>query len=151
MSGWVKDWRQQRADESSILYNDYDLNAYGTSSVDVALSESFQIGGYVNYGDLNVNQSSGDTGGGSWNPEGWGGGLTAQYSTRYFYVQGLLGGEFSGEQSRNILRINDDLGATRPGDKSVSVIWHVDCAPFKTGGGVGTQGQWWTRNHGAFL
>ena len=101
-----------RADDSEILYDDYDMDAYGTSfGVDVALSETFQIGAFANYGDLNVNQLSGETAGGSWNPEGWGGGLTAQYSTRHFYVQGLLGAsEFSGEQSRNILQINNDLG-----------------------------------------
>ena len=155
VSAWVKGFGgNSRADDSSILYNDYDLNAYGTSfGVDVALSESFQIGAYGNYGDLNVNQRSGDTGGGSWNPDGWGGGLTAQYSTRHFYVQGLLGAsEFSGEQSRNILRINEDLGGnTARGDKSVtSYLGALRIgAPFKTGGVVlEPQGQVvWTRNH----
>ena len=155
VSAWVKGFGgNSRADESSILYNDYDLSAYSTSfGVDVALSESFQIGAYANYGDLNVNHHSGDTGGGSWNPEGWGGGLTAQYSTRHFYVQGLLGAsEFSGEQSRNILRINEDLGGnTARGDKSVtSYLGALRIgAPFKTGGVVlEPQGQVvWTRNH----
>jgi len=155
VSAWVKGFGgNSRADESSILYNDYDLNAYGTSvGVDVALSESFQIGAYANYGDLNVHQHSGETGGGSWNPEGWGGGLTAQYSTRHFYVQGLLGAsEFNGEQSRNILEISDDLGGnTAKGDKSVtSYLGALRIgAPFKTGGVVlEPQGQVvWTRNH----
>ena len=143
-----------RADESSILYNDYSLSAYGTSfGVDVALSETFQIGAYANYGDLNVNHRSGETGGGSWNPEGWGGGLTAQYSTRHFYVQGLLGAsEFSGEQSRKILQITNDFGRnTAKGDKSVtSYLGALRVgAPFKTGGVVlEPQGQVvWTRNH----
>ena len=155
VSAWVKGFGgNSRADESSILYNDYDLTAYGTSvGVDVALSESFQIGAYANYGDLNVHQHSGETGGGSWNPEGWGGGLTAQYSTRHFYVQGLLGAsEFNGEQSRNILEISDDLGGnTAKGDKSVtSYVGALRIgAPFKTGGVVlEPQGQVvWTRNH----
>ena len=155
VSAWVKGFGgNSRADDSSILYNDYDLSAFGTSfGVDVALSESFQIGAYANYGDLNVNQLSGDTGGGSWNPEGWGGGLTAQYSTRHFYVQGLLGAsQFSGEQSRNILRINDDLGGnTARGDKNVtSYLGALRIgAPFQTGGVVlEPQGQVvWTRNH----
>ena len=154
VSAWVKGFGgNSRADDSSILYNDYDLNAYGTSfGVDVALSETFQIGAYANYGDLNVNQHSGETGGGSWNPEGWGGGLTAQYSTRHFYVQGLLGAsEFSGEQSRNILWINEDLGGnTARGDKSVtSYLGALRIgAPFKTGDVVlEPQGQVvWTRN-----
>ncbi|MCB4411190.1 autotransporter domain-containing protein [Synechococcus sp. MU1611] len=154
VSAWVKGFGgNSRADESSILYNDYDLSAYGTSfGVDVALSESFQIGAYANYGDLNVNQLSGDTGGGSWNPEGWGGGITAQYSTRHFYLQGLLGAsEFSGEQSRHILRINSYLGGnTAKGDKSVtSYLGALRIgAPFKTGGVVlEPQGQVvWTRN-----
>ncbi|WP_136987737.1 autotransporter domain-containing protein [Synechococcus sp. UW69] len=155
VSAWVKGFGgNSRADESSILYNDYSLDAYGTSfGVDVALSESFQIGAYANYGDVNVHQHSGDTGGGSWNPEGWGGGITAQYSTRHFYVQGLLGAsEFSGEQSRNILQINNDLGGnTAKGDKSVtSYLGALRIgAPFKTGGVVlEPQGQVvWTRNH----
>ena len=100
VSAWVKGYGgNSRTDDSGILYNDYDLDAYGTSfGVDVALSETFQIGAFANYGDVNVQHRSGDTGGGSWNPEGWGGGLTAQYSARNFYVQGLLGAsEFSGE------------------------------------------------------
>ena len=88
------------------------MSAYGTSvGVDVALSESVSLGAYANYADVNVHQRSGETGGGSWNPQGWGGGFTAQYSTRNFYVQGLLGAsEFSAEQSRNILKITNDLG-----------------------------------------
>ena len=142
VSAWVKGFGgNSRADESSILYNDYDLNAYGTSfGVDVALSETFQIGAFANYGDVNVQHRSGDTGGGSWNPEGWGGGLTAQYSARNFYVQGLLGAsEFSGEQSRNILQINDQFGGnTARGDKTVtSYLGALRLgAPFKTGGVV---------------
>ena len=74
VSAWVKGFGgNSRADDSSILYNDYDLTAYGTSfGVNLALSETFQIGAYANYGDLDVHHRSGDTGGGSWNPEGWG-------------------------------------------------------------------------------
>jgi hypothetical protein len=142
VSAWVKGYGgNSRADDDGILYNDYDLDAYGTSfGVDVALSESFQIGAFANYGDVNVQHRSGDTGGGSWNPEGWGGGLTAQYSARNFYVQGLLGAsEFSGEQSRNILQINDQFGGnTVRGDKTVtSYLGALRLgAPFKTGGVV---------------
>ena len=155
VSAWVKGFGgNSRADDSSILYNDYDSNAYGTSfGVDVVLSDTFQIGAYANYGDLNVHHRSGETGGGSWNPEGWGGGLTAQYSTRNFYVQGLLGvSEFSGDQSRKILQITSDLGGnTAKGDKSVtSYLGALRVgAPFKTGGVVlEPQAQvMWTRNH----
>ena len=121
--------------------------------MDVALSESFQIGVYANYGNLNVQHRSGDTGGGSWNPVGWGGGLTAQYSTRNFYVQGLLGaGEFSGEQSCNILDVTDELGGnTAKGDKTVTsylVALRLG-APFKTSGVVlEPQGQvLWSQNN----
>ena len=154
VSAWVKGFGgNSRADDSSILYNDYDLNAYGNSlGVDVALSDTFQIGAYANYGDLNVHQRSGDTGGGSWNPDGWGGGLTAQYSTRNFYAQGLLGAsEFSGDQSRNILQITSDLGGnTAKGDKTVtSYLGALRVgAPFKTGGVVlEPQGQVvWSQN-----
>ncbi|WP_156771057.1 autotransporter outer membrane beta-barrel domain-containing protein [Synechococcus sp. CC9902] len=142
VSAWMKGFGgNSRADNSSILYNDYDLSSYGTSfGVDIALSDSFQIGAYANYGDVRIQHSSDDTGGGSWDSDGWGGGLTAQYSTRNFYVQGLLGAsEFSGEQTRNILQINQDFGAnTAKGDKKVtSYLGALRMgAPFKVGGVV---------------
>jgi outer membrane autotransporter protein len=142
VSAWMKGFGgNSRADDSSILYNDYDLSSYGTSfGVDIALSDSFQIGAYANYGDVRIQHSSDDTGGGSWDSDGWGGGLTAQYSTRNFYVQGLVGAsEFSGEQTRNILQINQDFGAnTAKGDKKVtSYLGALRMgAPFKVGGVV---------------
>ncbi|MDA7437061.1 autotransporter domain-containing protein [Synechococcus sp. AH-601-P06] len=154
VSAWMKGFGgNSRADDSGVLYNDYDLSAYGTSfGVDVALSESFQIGAFANYGDVNLQHRSGDTGGGSWNPEGWGGGLTAQYSTRNFYVQGLVGAsEFTGEQTRNILEITSELGGnTAKGEKKVtSYLGALRVgAPFKTGGVVlEPQAQMvWTQN-----
>ena len=139
VSAWVKAFGgNSRADDSTILYNNYDLSTFGTSvGLDVALSETFQIGAYANYGDVNVQHLSGDTGGGNWNPEGWGGGLTAQYSTRHFYVQGLLGAsQFSGEQSRNILWITNEFGeSTARGEKDVtSYLGAVRIgAPFQSG------------------
>jgi len=142
VSAWLKGFGgNSRADDSSILYNDYDLSSYGTSfGVDIALSDSFQIGAYANYGDVRIQHISDDTGGGSWVSDGWGGGLTAQYSTRNFYVQGLVGAsEFSGDQTRNILQISQDLGAnTAKGEKKVtSYLGALRMgAPFKLGGVV---------------
>ena len=67
ISAWVMGFGDNsRADDSSILYIDYDLRAYSTSfGVDLALSENFQIGAFANYGVLNLHQRSGDAGGGT--------------------------------------------------------------------------------------
>ena len=65
---------------------------------------------YANYGDVNVVQG-GVTGGGSWNPDGWGGGVTADYWTDNFYVQGLLGATgYSATQSRGISNLEKEWG-----------------------------------------
>jgi outer membrane autotransporter protein len=152
---WMKGFGgNSRADAHDVIYNDYSLSAYGTSfGFDVDLSESFQLGAFANYGDMRLQHSSGETGGGSWDAKGWGGGLTAQYSTRHFYAQGLLGAsEFSGQHKRNILSVVDGLGGnTARGDKDVTsylAALRVG-APFKAGGLVlEPQAQvMWTQNH----
>ena len=127
-----------RAYNSTTFYNDYSLNAGGaTLGADVSLSDSFQIGFYANYGNVNVNQL-GDTGGGSWNPDGWGGGVTAEYWTDNFYVQGLIGASsFSGTQERGVLAITEALGDdTASGSKNAtSFLGAVRVgAPFQSGG-----------------
>ena len=74
-----------------------DLNSGGVVfGFDLDLSDSFSIGLFGNYGNT-------DTSGrrGSWNPDGWGGGVTADWWTDNFYVQGLFGGtSFSGRQTQ---------------------------------------------------
>ena len=102
------------------------------------MSESFQLGAYANYGNINLSQRNGvqDLGGG-WNADGWGGGVTADYWTNNFYVQGLLGATgFSGEQRRNI----EDYGTlfdaeTAKGEKSANTMVGAlrVGAPFQSG------------------
>ena len=54
---------------------------------------------------------------------GWGGGITADYWTDSYYVQGLFGASaFSGDQDRSIVAIGGDLGGgkTLSGNKNVT-------------------------------
>ena len=86
-----------------------DLNSGGVVfGVDVDLSDSFSIGLFGNYSSINTSNSRG-----SWNPNGWGGGIAADWWTDNFYVQGLFGGtSFSGRQER---KLNGDNAS---GDRS---------------------------------
>ena len=76
-----------------------DLNSGGVVfGFDVDLSDSFSLGLYGNYNSTDTSSSRN-----SWNPSGWGGGITADWWTDNFYVQGLFGGSsFSGRQERKI-------------------------------------------------
>lgn len=121
----------------TTLNNNCSLSAGGAViGADVSLSNYVQLGFYANYGNLNVNQL-GDTGGGSWNPSGWGGGITADYWTNNFYVQGLLGASaFSGTQNRGILSIADDWGddTATANKSSTSMLGALRIgAPFQAG------------------
>ena len=136
--GWFRGFGgNDRAYASTTIANDYSLYTGGfVVGADLALSESFQLGGYVNYGDVDVVQR-GDTGGGDWSPDGWGGGLTADYWTENFYVQGLFGASgFSGTQERGIVSIADGWGdVSARGEKSAST-WLGALrigAPFQVG------------------
>ncbi len=94
------------------FYNPYYVNSVGgVVGVDVSLSESFQIGGFVNYGSINLIQQNAYAGGGSWNSDGWGGGVRADYWTNNFYLQGLFSATgFSGNHKRDIIAITADFG-----------------------------------------
>ena len=87
--------------------------------MDVSVSETFQLGGYVNYGNLQLWQQ-GQSCSGSWQADGWGGGVTADYRTRNFYVQAALGMTgFSGESRREVQRQGALLdGGTAKGTRS---------------------------------
>ncbi len=140
--GWFRGFGGRSADsngESGTLFNPYSISAGGgILGVDVSVSESFQLGAYANYGNINLSQRNGvyDMGGG-WNADGWGGGITADYWSNNFYVQGLLGATgFSGEQRRNIDgygTLFDDETAT--GEKSAtSMVGALRVgAPFQSG------------------
>lgn len=123
--GWFRGFGgNSRAYQSTTVYNEYALNAGGgVVGADLSLSDSVQVGVYANYGNVNVNQL-GQTGGGSWNPDGWGGGITADYWTKNFYVQGLLGATgFSGTQKRGIVPINQSFGGeSATAEKSATSI-----------------------------
>lgn len=127
-----------KAYSSTTLYNDYSLNTGGgVVGADVSLSDSVQVGVYANYGNLNVNQL-GDTGGGSWSPDGWGGGLSVDYWTENFFVQGVLGASgFSGTQKRGVLSITESWGGdSASAEKSATSILGAlrVGSPFQSGG-----------------
>ena len=140
--GWFRGFGGRSADsngKSDTIYNPYNISAGGgILGVDVSLSESFQLGAYANYGNINLSQRNGvqDLGGG-WNADGWGGGVTADYWTNNFYVQGLLGATgFSGEQRRNIEGYGTLFDAeTAKGDKNANTMVGAlrVGAPFQSG------------------
>lgn len=120
------------------FYNPYYVNAGGgVLGVDVSVTDNFQIGAFANYGNINLIQQNALAGGGSWNSDGWGGGVKADYWTDNFYVQGLFSATgFSGNQKRDIIRITDQLGdETASGDKSATsygLAFRIG-APFEAG------------------
>ena len=123
---------------TSTLYGNYNASAGGmVLGVDVSLGSNVQIGVFGNYGDVNLYQYSGETGSGSWNPSGWGGGITADWWSDNFYVQGLISASnFSGNQSRSIVAINETLGnQTARADKNVTSYAYALRlgAPFQSG------------------
>ena len=140
--GWFRGFGGQSADsngESGTLFNPYSISSGGgVVGVDISLSETFQLGAYANYGNTNLWQRSGVNGmSGSWESDGWGGGVTADYWSENFYVQGLIGGTgFSGQQKRSIKGYGaffDDQTAS--GEKSAtSVVGALRLgAPFQSG------------------
>ena len=117
---WVRGFGgKTNSDTDGIIYNDFSVTAAGVvAGADLSLSDEFQLGAYVNYGKINLDHY-GEAGGG-WNPKGVGGGLTAEYWTSNFYVQGVVGLTwFDGTHKRNILDSIDDFGGdTARGSKS---------------------------------
>lgn len=108
---------------NNIEYPDVYNNFYSTHGgfvvgIDTSITENIQLGFFGNYGNISLQQFSGDyTGGGSWNPEGWGGGISASYWTESFYIQGLFGAtSFSGTNIREVKIpriINENYRATK--------------------------------------
>ena len=106
-----------------VFYPDVYNNFYSTHGgivvgIDTSLTENIQLGVFGNYGSINLTQFAGDsTGGGSWNPSGFGGGLMASYWDDNFYVQGLFGATaFSGDNKRQVKAgtiINETYTATK--------------------------------------
>ena len=124
------------SDTDGIVYNDFSVTAGGVvAGADVSLSDEFQLGAYLNYGNINLNHD-GITGGGGWNPDGYGGGITAEYWVPGFYVQGVVGLTwFDGVQDRGILDIVDGYGGdTARGSKSART--------FTGGVRIGAPFQW---------
>ena len=125
--GWFRGFGGRSGDyngESDTLFNRYSISGGGgVLGADVSISESFQLGAYANYGNISLTQRNGIEGlGGGWNADGWGGGITADYSTNNFYVQGMLGATgFSGQQRRNIKEYGSLFDAqTAKGEKSAT-------------------------------
>ncbi|QNI57775.1 putative outer membrane autotransporter barrel [Synechococcus sp. BIOS-U3-1] len=113
--GWRAWYRgfaaNSRAYNSTAINNDYSLYTGGFAlGADLSLSDSFQLGAFVNYGDVTAVQR-GSTGGGSWSPDGWGGGITADYRMDNFYAQAVFGASgFSAIQNRGTREIVEAWG-----------------------------------------
>ena len=87
------------------VYNDfYSTHGGVVVGVDAPISDKVQFGVFGHYGSISLNQFAGEyTGNGSWNPSGWGGGLSASYVDQGFYIQGLFGATaFSGKNKRQV-------------------------------------------------
>jgi hypothetical protein len=141
--GWFRGFGGSSGDyngEMGTVYNPYAISGGGgVVGADVSLSKSFQLGAYANYGDISLWQkSSGETfGGGSWNADGWGGGVTADYWRSNFYVQGLLGATgFSGQHRRSINPYGAmyTAGAAKGEKSSISIVGAIRIgAPMQSG------------------
>ena len=93
-----------------VYYEDVYNNFYSTHGglvvgVDTSIFDNLQVGIFGNYGNINLQQYAGvNTGGGSWTPSGFGGGVMASYWEENFYVQGLFGATaFSGDNKRRVI------------------------------------------------
>jgi hypothetical protein len=87
------------------VYNDfYSTHGGLVVGVDTSVSDNLQLGIFGNYGNINLQQfATSDTGGGSWTPNGYGGGVMASYWDDNFYVQGAFGvTAFSGDNKRQV-------------------------------------------------
>ena len=87
------------------VYNDfYSTHGGLVVGVDTSVSDNIQLGIFGNYGNINLQQfATSDTGGGSWTPNGYGGGVMASYWDDNFYVQGAFGvTAFSGDNKRQV-------------------------------------------------
>ena len=127
-----------------VFYDDVYNNFYSTHSglvvgIDTSLTDNIQLGFFGNYGNINLTQFAGrDTGGGSWNPNGYGGGVMASYWADNFYVQGAFGATaFSGDNKRQV-KIGTIVNETYTGSKyTTSYMGTVRVgAPFAWGGVV---------------
>ena len=125
-----------------IFYPDVYNNFYSTHSglvvgVDTSLTENIQLGIFGNYGNINLTQFAGRyTGGGSWNPSGFGGGVMASYWEDNFYVQGAFGATaFSGDNKRQI-KVGNFLNETYTASKYTTAYMGTVRvgAPFSWGG-----------------
>lgn len=139
----IRAWFRAFGGDDRDSFNDNFHNPYyvnsggGVLGLDVSVSESIQVGAFVNYGNINLIQQGALAGGGSWNSDGWGGGVRADYWTDNFYVQGLFSATgFSGNQKRDIVEITSQIGGdTASGTKSSTsygLAFRVG-APFEAG------------------
>jgi len=125
LSAWVKSFG---GDTSAFQYVDSAYGEFGnwksshsgiTTGVDYAFSDNFKIGGFGNWGSVSVTYLG--LAGGNWNPQGWGGGLTANYTEENFYAQALLSAtSFSGTHNRYLLSIGNFEGRTATATKTTT-------------------------------
>ena len=120
------------------VYNDfYSTHGGLVVGVDTSVSDNIQLGIFGNYGNINLQQfATSDTGGGSWTPNGYGGGVMASYWDDNFYVQGAFGvTAFSGDNKRQV-KVTGVLDETYTATKeTTSYMGTVRVgAPFAWGG-----------------
>lgn len=87
-----------------VYTNFYSIHSGLVVGVDTSLRKDLQIGAFINNGFIDLQEFSGVySGGGSWTPTGWGGGVMASYWKPNFYVQGLFGATaFNGTHTRRV-------------------------------------------------
>ena len=122
---WVKGFGgdYKNDGEGTYVYRDYSATFGGVLlGVDYEVASDVRVGAYANNGYISMSQSSGDySGSGSWNPTGWGGGITASYVKPNFYVQGLFGASgFSGTQKRSLVSSTIAAAQTIEAEKDVT-------------------------------
>ena len=122
---WVKGFGgdYKNDGEGTYVYRDYSATFGGVLlGVDYEVASDVRVGAYANNGYVSMSQSSGDySGSGSWNPTGWGGGITASYTKPNFYVQGLFGASgFSGTQKRSLVASTIAAAQTIEAEKDVT-------------------------------
>ena len=137
---WIRGFSGTSSDyngNEDKIFNAYDISASGgVVGADLSVSPTVQIGAYANYGDINLWQNS-DLGNGAWMGNGWGGGITADYWSDNFYIQGLLGAtKFTGEHQRTIKPVRALVTASEPkADRDANTIVGAVRigAPFEAG------------------
>ena len=111
-SVWVRGYGgEDRFNVRDAKHQHVDLNRGGVVlGADLPLSKEFRVGLFGNYSSAHADHHRG-----SWSPDGWGGGVTADWWGDHVYAQGLVSGNsFTGTHRRSF------DGSTYTGDRGGS-------------------------------